>query len=249
MPFKTLRFQLCSIAGIVGFFACSLPAAPQNVAETVFASQSQTWTAADIQRWVRQEWLPGLRWASVELERLDVPTGVVLPAGEVTLSAELPSRVDLGRPFFLNVDFQIGGRVVRRGFYRTVLAIYDTVPVSVRTLGPSDKIEAEDVRWEKRRLVSTIRKLVERVEFFEGKKPRTTIAAGQILTEDLFIKFPLIKRGDSVVMLFDGSNMRLTTKGISLAAGSKGDRIRIMNSESRREMVAEVLDEKTVRVN
>jgi flagella basal body P-ring formation protein FlgA len=209
----------------------------------------QTLSKTEIEALLRQEWLPTLPWESVEIEQLEIPQDVVLPAGEVRLTVETTPRTNLSRPFFARVNFQINGRVVRNAFYKMQLGVYDTVPVTAKQLSPADKVESDDVRWERRRLDSTLTTVVQSPEFFEGKKLRTTIQTGQALTEDLFIKAQIIKRGDEVVMVYEDNRIRVTTQGKSLAAGGIGDRVRILNVDSKKEVLAEIIDDKTVRVN
>jgi flagella basal body P-ring formation protein FlgA len=142
----------------------------------------------------------------------------------------------------------VDGQTVTQVFYRTELTISQSVPLATRELAPTDSVSSADIRWEKRRLPSTLRTPVKDAAFFERKRPRQRIPLGKLLTEDLFIPCPMIKRGDRVVLLFQEAELRITAPGKSLAAGSKGERIRVMNLDSKKELVAEVLDEKTVRV-
>jgi flagella basal body P-ring formation protein FlgA len=64
----------------------------------------------------------------------------------------------------------------------------------------------------------------------------------------MFMTVPLIRRGDNVTVVFDDGRIRVSTQAQSLAPGSKGDHIRVINTNSRVELLAEVVDENTVRI-
>ncbi len=215
---------------------------------TKITRKSQTLRTADIESRVKAEFLPTLQWDEVQLDRMDISENVQLPLGELTLTFECSRRTDFSRPFYLNIGFVVDGQMVTQAFYRTELIVNQSVPLANKELTPTESIGSEDIRWEKRRLSSTLRAPVKDARFFEGKRPRQSIPRGKLLTNDLFIPFPVIKRGDRVVLLFEEAELRVTAPGKSLASGSKGERIRVINLESKKELVAEVLDEKTVRV-
>jgi len=211
--------------------------------------QSQSFSPGQIQERAKQEWLPTLPWKSVTLERIEVPENVLLPPGAVTMGWSFPLLSDLCQPFYLKVEFSVDGAVVQRSFFRTQLSISQLVPVSLRILTAADKITEDDVRWEERRITSTIHTPVRDIESLDGKRPKTAIGAGEILLEDAFRIIPIIHRGDEVMLVIESGTVRLTAAGKSLAAGSKGDRIRVVNTSSGKELNATVLDEKTVKVN
>ncbi len=74
------------------------------------------------------------------------------------------------------------------------------------------------------------------------------IPPGRVLTENLFIAVPLVKRGDSVLLVFESESMRVTTQAKALAMGFRGQRIQVMNPDSGKVLSAEVTDEGTARV-
>src|SRR5262249_21582593 len=143
---------------------------------------------------------------------------------------------------------RVDGQLVKRAYYKTALTIFDTVAVAARELLPSSDISSGDIRWERRPLRSTLQTPIRDTSFFEYRKPRARIAAGEALTESMFAPVPMIRKGDAVTLLFEKDRIRITAAGQSLAAGSKGDRIRVMNTESRVELLAEVIDANTVRI-
>jgi flagellar basal body P-ring formation protein FlgA len=210
--------------------------------------QAQTLEPWQIEERVRNEFLPRLGWEETRLQEIGVFDNVVLPTGTLELTFQAPPRTDMARPFFLNVTFRVNGEIVKRAFWRTVLTVSQTVPVAGRDLDPGSPVAADAIQWEKRRLPSTLRLPISDANFFEGKKPRQRIPAGQILTEDSLVSVVLIKRGDNVALVFQDEKLRITAPGLSLGSGAMGERIRVMNITSRKELTAEIIDAKNVRV-
>jgi flagella basal body P-ring formation protein FlgA len=202
----------------------------------------------EIQERIEHDFLPGLPWEEVRLVELDIREPIALPLGDLFLRFQQPARTDLARPFYLAIDFVVDGQTVKHGYFKAALSILHTVAVADKELAPSAGVTAEDIRWEKRLLRTTLQSPVGERSFFEGKRPRTAIAAGQVLTESMFVSLPLVKRGDSVTVVFDDGKIRVSTLGQSLGSGLKGDRIRVMNTDSRAELRAEIVDSKTVRI-
>jgi flagella basal body P-ring formation protein FlgA len=209
---------------------------------------AQTLSPADIEGLVRGQFLPGLPWQEVRLEEMSISEPTMLPNGQLEVAFQRPPRTDLARPFYLNIDFRVDGQLVKRAYVRTVLTILDSVPVAVRDISAAERITPDDVRWEKRALRSTLQTPIRNVTFFEGRKPRTRIAAGEPLTEEMFMTVPLVRRGDNVTVVFDDGRIRISTRGQSLGAGARGDLIRVVNIDSRAQLLAEIVDEKTVRI-
>ena len=223
-------------------FSIKLPA------EILVSRRFQTLTLSEIASRITQEFLPELRWKDAHLEKVEVPESIVLPIGKVELNFNCSPSTDLAKPFFLNINIIVDGEVVKRVFLRTVLSIHQTVAVAAQELKTSQAVTSTDVRWETQRLSSTLHPPITEMAFFRGKRPRFSIVVGRVLTEDLFVSTPLIKRGANVVLLFENQNIRLTTQGKSLASGFRGQQIRVVNSDSGKELLAEVVDEKTARV-
>jgi flagella basal body P-ring formation protein FlgA len=216
--------------------------------EITVSRRSRILGFADLQNTVIQQFLPGLPWKEVSLEKLEVPEPVLLPEGEPGFTFEYSPRSDLARPFYLTVKISVDGEVVKRLFLRTVLKIEDTVAVAASELTPAQALGPEEVRWEKRKLDSTTRSPILGLSFLEGKKPRTVIPAGQVLTEDLLIRAPLVKRGDTITLIYQDDRMRIKTQVKSLATGMRGDQIQVMNLDSKKIVKAEILDQTSARV-
>ena len=217
-------------------------------AEVAIVREAQTVTAAELSQRVIEEFLPGLRWKDVQLERIDVAETILLPKGKTEWIFTCHPGTDYAKPFYLNINFSVNGEVAKRAFLRTVLSLREQVAVALTELKPTQSIREEDIRWESQRLLSTLQTPIKSSGFFRGRRPRMAIPPGRVLTENLFITVPLVKRGDSVLLVFETGSLRVTTQAKALAMGFRGQRIQVMNPESGKVLSAEVTDEGTARV-
>ena len=235
-------YQRLAELGITDWYVIDMPG------QIRVERKAQSLSPDDIEDRVKRDFLPTLPWAGVKLAEINITDNVVLPTGKVDLTFQYPPNTDLVKPFYLSITFRLDGQMVRRAYIRTVLSISGTLAVANQDIATGGKIGAADIRWEEHELPSTLRPAVSSADFFQNRRSRSRIAAGQILTEDLFVVAPLIKRGDSVVLLYNDEKIHISAQAQSLASGSRGDRIRVINVASRKELIAEVVDEKTVRV-
>jgi flagella basal body P-ring formation protein FlgA len=217
-------------------------------AEVTIVREAQTVTAADISQRIKDEFLPGLPWKDVRLERVDLTENILLPKGKTEWIFTCHPGTDYAKPFYLNINFSVNGDVAKRAFVRTALSVYQQVAVTLTELRPNQSIREEDIRWESQRLPSTLQIPIKSTGFLHGRRPRMAISPGRVLTENLFIEVPLVKRGDSVLLVFESEGMRVTTQAKALAMGFRGQRIQVVNPDSGRVLSAEVTDEGTARV-
>lgn len=82
-----------------------------------------------------------------------------------------------------------------------------------------------------------------------GMTPRRMASAGQIISKNELEAPRMVARGEIVTMIFNQNGMELTAQGKALEHGSKGDRIRIVNTSSNKTVVAEVTNTKEVTLN
>lgn len=217
-------------------------------AEVTIVREAQTVTAADISQRIKDEFLPSLPWKDVRLERIDLTENILLPKGKTEWIFTCHPGTDYAKPFYLNINFSVNGEVAKKAFVKTALSVYQQVAVTLTELKPSQSIREEDIRWESQRLPSTLQIPIKSSGFFHARRPRMAISPGRVLTENLFIEVPLVKRGDSVLLVFESDSMRVTTQVKALAMGFRGQRIQVINPDSGKVLSAEVTDEGTARV-
>jgi len=218
---------------------------PEEIAIT---RKSQDLSSAQFIQTLEQEFLPTLRWKEVKLEKIDFPETLQLPWGNLSLKFVAAPNTNYAAPFYLGVSISVDGEEVQKLFLRAKLSIRDIVPVTSGPLTPKDELNSENVRWEMRPLTSLLHLPVVNAKQLEGKRVRMSLPAGSIIYQDQLYQVPLIKRGDEVNLVYQDDRIRLTTSALSLGSGVKGEKIRVQNKDSKKEVWAEVVDNRTVRV-
>ncbi len=82
-----------------------------------------------------------------------------------------------------------------------------------------------------------------------GLTPRRIVNSGMPLNMNDFESPRLVERGEMVTMVFNAGGLELTAQGKAMEHGAKGDRIRVTNTSSNKTVVAEVTNDKEVKLN
>jgi flagella basal body P-ring formation protein FlgA len=122
-----------------------------------------------------------------------------------------------------------------------------TIPVVsiVRNMSRGQVISKEDLRLvslPEQRIFEGFRNISDLI----GRKVTSNIAKGTVL-KARHVKFRLtVNKNDTVLVVLGNNKLSITTYGIALAAGQKGDMITVENIKSKKIFKAIVLDEKKV---
>lgn len=118
----------------------------------------------------------------------------------------------------------------------------------VATKGPLKKghrigVEDLNLRMETLRLKGTVYQYIEDVV---GNRLRRSVRADQVLTQKHLELEHAVTKGHHVTITFHSHSFSLETMGVALDNGMVGDRIKVVNSESGRELSVVVTGENSV---
>lgn len=82
-----------------------------------------------------------------------------------------------------------------------------------------------------------------------GKKTLRAINPKEILRTDIIELPPLVRRNDIVSIIVESGALRISVIGEARESGRSGERIKVVNLDSKKEIFARVLDSKTVKVD
>ena len=82
-----------------------------------------------------------------------------------------------------------------------------------------------------------------------GKRTKRAIGAKTVLRTHLVEFPPLVKRGDVVVIIAESGGLKISALGQEKKKGGFGDRIPVINFDSKKILYARVLDSSTVKVD
>lgn len=187
---------------------------------------------------------PGDRVDVVEVQR---PARIPLGAYEIEVADPAAQATGGG---YRRTDVRVlqDGAVVATVPARVKIASFGPVVVARQPVARGAVLRPEDLRVEERRLdelPSTV--LIDENEAV-GKEARVALAAGKPLTVQSLTTAALVKRGDLVRLQIEKNGLRLSVAGEALDTGGSGERVRVLNESSKRELVGRVVDHGTVHV-
>ncbi len=127
--------------------------------------------------------------------------------------------------------------------------IYKYVWVASSALSRGQIIATSNVRKEKRDVTKLSRGYLPASTPILGQQLKQNIHIYQVLTDTMLQSKKLINRGDRVIIISKQANIVVQANGVALANGAKGDRIRVRNMSSKREIEAYVSDKHRVLLN
>jgi flagella basal body P-ring formation protein FlgA len=88
-----------------------------------------------------------------------------------------------------------------------------------------------------------------RIEDIVGKAVKKDIGAGTTVTNQVLEDSFAVQRGDTVAIVADSKRLSVQAKGICLEKGKLGDRIRVKNLNSDKEIVGRVAGNGTIKID
>ena len=193
------------------------------------------------------------RWRAAVI---DADGSVVLkgtPATKKPLRGTVPFKIEAWR----------NGEVVRRWMVTADVRIFERVAVALRRLERHRVIGPGDVAFQRRDVTGLSggifaaesaetgqngeqRATVKREELI-GKRMTKTVGIGRIVSRKDVEERPIIIRGSRVTILAEMGGLTVQATGKALEDGWRGKRIKVRNEASKKRLVAEVVDERTVR--
>jgi flagella basal body P-ring formation protein FlgA len=129
------------------------------------------------------------------------------------------------------------------------IEVLTEVIVAKRPIGRYKMITKDDICLQKKDISNLSSNIITNSEDVMGKRAKRVINAKTVLRADL-IEFPsLVRRGDIVSIIAESEGLRITALGEVKEKGSKGQRVRVVNLDSKKGIYARVLDSNTVVVN
>ena len=128
------------------------------------------------------------------------------------------------------------------------LEVISPVVVVRRPMGRHQPIESKDVAIALKDLAKLPAGIFTDVNQVVGMRVKRTLYGDTVLREDLVELLPLVNRGDVVTIIAESGNLRITARGEAKAKGGRGERISVVNLDSRKRVFARVLDARTVKV-
>jgi flagella basal body P-ring formation protein FlgA len=156
---------------------------------------------------------------SYSVKDIWVSNDIKLPAGDITYRCILPEGNDNARKVAIPVVFMVNGVFQKKGLTRAAVEALMTAVVTTRSLPRNHIITAEDVQLQKMEGKGLSSKAITRCEEVVGKKTKNAVNAQMGLRKDLIECPPLVKAGDTVLIIVESDALKITALG---EVGEKG---------------------------
>ena len=186
---------------------------------------------------------------TVRIKEIRVPQSVILPKGRVAYKVAAPRSRELMGKCSITVDFSVNGYSQKKVWATATIEILGPVVVTRKPLGRHKPITEDDIELQTMDLYGLPAGVVSDPGAVLGKRTRRAVGAQTPLRADLIELPPLVKRGDVVVIIAETNGLKITTLGQVKKKGRLGERIPVVNLDSKKILHARVIDSNTVKVD
>jgi len=182
------------------------------------------------------------------IQEIHVAEPVELPGGRITYTVH-PARnaESMGKiPFTINFD--VNGKFCKRAWATATVEVISDVVVAKKPLGRFKPISEDDIEVQKMDLAGLPSDVIRDPEEVLGKRTSRAISSQTVLRPNLIEFPPVVKRGDVVVIIAETEGLKVTAMGEVKKKGRIGERIPVINYDSRKILYARVVDANTVKI-
>jgi flagellar basal body P-ring formation protein FlgA len=174
---------------------------------------------------------------------------ITLPRKNLSCRIFLPEQAVRGGSIAGTMVFYANGQEVKRIRISAWVDIYGDVVVVKHYLKRQQAIQEDDVQVVRKNFSLLPQDVVTDVKEVLGK--RTTLAVNnlEVLRLNMLEVPPLVKKGDRVIILFENDLFKITALGEVKEGGRKGDKVKLVNLSSKKEVCGRVMDANTVQVD
>ncbi len=199
---------------------------------------------------VRETLIRKMPWAreEVKITVASLNRNILLPQGRLSFHVEVPDKFNFIGTELVSVDVMVDDKKEKSLWVKSDIKVYLDMLVAARPLLKNETLSESDVMV-KRKLVSSLRR-----EIFNSASPvigmrvKRAIKKGALITDADIVLPPLFKRGNMVTILAEKGPLVISTVGKALEKGFKGKMVRIENVSSKKIIMAEAVDAKTVKI-
>ncbi len=181
------------------------------------------------------------------IEGITPSDAVELPAGAIDHVVETSPRERYLGNVVLTLHFHVDGRKIRSIRVSGKVQLFQEVIVAARPLERGEILTDGDVQLQRIQIGDNLQRYVSSAEQAMGRR----VLRDAALQQPLFLTdldAPLVlRKGSQVTILFERPGLRISAKGQAREDGGIGKSIRVLNMQTNRTVLSEVVDASTVR--
>ncbi|MDA8138547.1 MAG: flagellar basal body P-ring formation chaperone FlgA [Desulfobacteraceae bacterium] len=186
--------------------------------------------------------------AQMKIRPISYDQDLIVPPGDAALEVEEPAHNDwMGAETFA-VRIMVNGELARRAVVGVYIEVWQNVYVAAKPLGKNQPVNHEDIKVQRMDRAGLPANAIVREDQVVGLRANRSIAINTILREDQLEREPAVRKGDLIQVLAESSLLKITTQAVALESGCIGDRILLLNANSKKNIYGRVVDSQTVKV-
>ena len=183
------------------------------------------------------------------IKSIQVSENLNLPVGTVTYVVAPPRNRKLVGQVPFAINFNVNGKLYKKIWANVSIEVLAEVVITSKPLGRHKPITEDDIMLLKMDLAKVPSNVITDPEAVLGKRTRRAIGSKTVLRANLVEFPPLVRRGDVVVIVAETQGLKITALGQVKKKGALGDRIPVMNFDSKKVLYARVMDANTVKID
>jgi flagellar basal body P-ring formation protein FlgA len=187
--------------------------------------------------------------SNASIKRIQVSESLRLPGGRITYEVKAPRNRQMVGQIPFAVRFDVNGKLYKRVWATVTIEVLAEVVITKKPLGRHKPITEDDIMVLKMDLAKVPSDVITDPETVLGKRTRRAIGSNTVLRANLVEFPPLVRRGDVVVIVAETQGIKITALGQVKKKGALGDRIPVINLESKKVLYARVIDSNTVKID
>ncbi len=184
----------------------------------------------------------------VEAASITCPSQIYVPDGGIRLEFSVPRRILLGKRLDVQLSIYSDAGLVRKQWIQAMIDYTARIPVATRDINPFETIHPGDYALEERQLDTVVSKLLDPNFSPDGQVTRRLIKLGEMISPYYVAPPILVKLGDHVTIVVKSETFAIQTEGIARGAGRMGDRVSVLNSDTRKILLGRIIGEKKIEV-
>jgi flagella basal body P-ring formation protein FlgA len=173
---------------------------------------------------------------------------VILPYGKMNTKTELVSPSMVNDNLLIRFTFSIDDKEYEKRIIPFKTEIIRDVIVPSRDINLHKIIGADDLTSVSKNVGLSNKVFFDKNELL-GKRTKRLITKETLITSDMIEQPPIIKQGDLITIMLESSSFRITAQGRAMENGINGQIIKVINTSSMREVLGQIIDEKTVKIS
>jgi flagellar basal body P-ring formation protein FlgA len=174
---------------------------------------------------------------------------VALPAEARSCKVWISEPLRKGGWVQANLLFYENGKEIKRMNVSAQVDLYQKVVVADRYLKRHQEIQAEDLRVMPVNIQQLPPDAVTDPQEVLGKRMIVNLNGREPIRASLLEVPPLVKKGDVVNVILERNGLRISCLGEIKETGRKGDRVKLVNLGSKKELFGRVVDAGTVQLD